>query len=73
MIERDPYYIKKEKEESKICPNCGDKLKLKKIKKQPSQYRRGLRSYICEKCNYAEYDSNEREQAITDGLFDDEL
>jgi len=47
--------------------------KKKIIKKQPNQYRRGLRSWICNDCGFAEYDSNEREQMITDGIFDDEL
>lgn len=59
----------------KICPNCGKQLKLKVIKKviKMCGYRRGLRSYICEPCGYAEYDSNEREQLITDGYFDEQL
>lgn len=57
----------------KYCPSCGKEIKLKRIKKSSSQYRRGLRSYICSDCNYAEYDSNEREQAITDGYLDDEI
>lgn len=56
----------------KYCPMCGEEIKLKKIKKAKN-YRRGLRSWICTDCNYAEYDSNDREQAITDGYLDDEI
>jgi C4-type Zn-finger protein len=56
-----------------LCPVCGTALKLKRIKKQRNMHRRSLRSRVCEDCGYAEYDSNEREQAITDGIFDDEL
>ena len=54
------------------CPNCGAKLQLKRIKKG-SFYRRGLRSKVCESCGVAEYDSNPREKAITDGRLDNEL
>jgi len=58
-----------------LCPECGNKLKLKKIlkaKKSQALYRRNLRSWVCPDCGYAEYDSNEREQAITDGALDNE-
>ena len=54
------------------CPVCGKKLKLKKIKKSPNMHRRGLRSYECVDCGYAEYDSNPREQMITEGYLDNE-
>jgi hypothetical protein len=57
------------------CPQCGSELKLKKIlkaKKGMAFYRRNLKSWICSDCGYAVYDSNEREQAITDGLLDNE-
>lgn len=56
----------------KHCPNCGQPLKKKHIKKSRA-YRRSVKSWICKDCNYAEYDSGEREQAITDGYLDDEL
>ena len=58
--------------EKKYCPQCGKEIKLKRIKKSRN-YRRGLRSWICYDCNYAEYDSNDREQAITDGFLDNEI
>jgi transposase-like protein len=57
---------------NKECPVCGLPLKKKRIKKG-STYRRRLQSYVCEDCNYSEYDSNDREQAITDGYLDDEI
>ena len=53
----------------RYCPNCGQKLKKKVIKKQPNQYKRGVRSFVCEPCGYAEYDSNPREKDITEGLI----
>jgi len=53
--------------ENRVCPICGNNLKKKIIKKQKTQYRRGLRSFICSECNYSEYDSNPREKAITEG------
>jgi len=56
-----------------ICPLCGEKLTLKKIKKQRNIFSRGIRSFECISCGYAEYDSNEREAAITNGNFDNEL
>ena len=58
--------------EKKRCPVCGQPLKKKHIKKSRN-YRRAVKSFICADCNYAEYDSGEREQAITDGYMDDEL
>jgi hypothetical protein len=59
----------------KTCPSCGKKLKKKVIKKGNTRgiYRRGLRSFICIDCGYAEYDSNEREMMITNGYLDDEI
>ena len=38
------------------CPLCGNKLKHKIIKKQPknNNHGRGLRSWICEPCGFAE-------------------
>lgn len=36
-------------------------------------YRRKFYSYICEKCNYAEYDYNEREDNILKGYYDEGL
>ncbi len=53
------------------CPVCGEKLGLKRIKKARNMHRRGLRSFICPSCGYAEYDSNEREEAITKGYLDE--
>jgi len=51
-----------------FCPLCGKDLVLKRIKKgRNTTYRRSLRSYICTDCGYAEYDSNQRELAITAG------
>jgi C4-type Zn-finger protein len=55
-----------------ICPICGEKLSHKRIKKG-GFHRRALKSNACASCGYSEYDSNPREQAITDGVFDDEL
>ncbi len=55
-----------------LCPVCGEKLELKRIHKRKNAYSRGVRSFVC-KCGYAEYDSTEREQAILNGIFDDEL
>jgi len=55
-----------------LCPECGEKLVLKRIKKG-GFYRRGLRSKVCTGCGYAEYDSNPREQAIMNGELDDEI
>ena len=56
-----------------LCPVCGQKLSLKRIKKPINMHRRSLKSFICPSCGYAEYDSNPREKAITDGILDDEL
>jgi C4-type Zn-finger protein len=54
-----------------LCPVCGEELKLKKIKNGRNGYRRSLRSFVCEKCGVAEYDSNPREKGILDGGFDE--
>jgi Zn ribbon nucleic-acid-binding protein len=57
------------------CPSCGEKITFKKIKKGNTRgiHRRGLRSFECIPCGYAEYDSNQREELITKGVFDNEL
>ena len=57
----------------KCCPSCGIKLKLKVIIKGKNRHRRNVKSWICTECNYSEYESNEREKAILEGKFDNEL
>ena len=56
-----------------LCPVCGEKLSHKRIKKQRNMHRRSLKSFVCNSCGYAEYDSNERESAILKGNFDEDI